>query len=130
MTDELVANRYGHGWRPGRRFWWAVGLVAGALAVSWMAWVTSQRAVAAPEFRDVRQVISPDGLEVSLTWTVSVAPGNSVSCALQAKNPAAQIVGWKVVRLGAGDQYTRTFTDTLRNAMPATSGFVYFCWAS
>ncbi|HET8956898.1 MAG TPA: DUF4307 domain-containing protein [Microcella sp.] len=79
---------------------------------------------------EVRELGYRDLTDTSITvaWEVSVAPGTEVSCAVQALNANFGIVGWRVVDLGASDERTRVFTETLRTSEQAVTGLPYGCW--
>lgn len=79
---------------------------------------------------EVRELGYRDLTDTSITvaWEVSVAPGTDVSCAVQALNENFGIVGWRVLELGASEDRTRVFTETLRTSEPAVTGLPYGCW--
>ena len=114
---------------PVKKRWWIVG-VGSALAVfaGWAIWVNF--GFSAIETRDISHSFDAATRTTTIAWSVTVKPGTPVSCAVQALNGEFQVVGWKVVDIPAGTEYSRQFSETIRTVMPPQAGLVYACWAS
>lgn len=128
-TPDLDA-RYGRTPRFTRRTKLIAYVTAGAFAVvfgAWLLWAGLLGAPAQLDARDVaHSVVSPT--EVSVTWDLSVDPGTTTSCAVQALNSGFSVVGWKVVDIPASDSFTRTFTETVKTSELSVTGLIYRCW--
>lgn len=129
MTATLDV-RYGR--RPGgvkrTRLWIAIG--AGGLVVAfavWLAWGGLLGPSSEVEADDTGHVVVSDNL-VTLRWQLSVPPGSTSACALQALNLDFGIVGWKIVTIPASTARTRHFSDSIRTSERAVSGLIYRCW--
>jgi len=104
-------------------------LAAGILLVfvAWVIWATFDGGGTSLEVKDTAHAVV-DEHTVDVTFEVSVAAGNTVFCAVQALNEQFAIVGWKVVEIPASESYTRSITERLRTAQPATTGLINRCW--
>ncbi|HLP22902.1 MAG TPA: DUF4307 domain-containing protein [Microbacteriaceae bacterium] len=123
-----LAERYGTR-TPLKKRWWVLGITTAALVFGgWVAWVNF--GFATVETRDISNIYDPERREMAITWSVTVAPGTPVACAIQALNSEFQVVGWKIVDIPADTEYTRQFSENVRTAMPPQAGLVYACWAS
>jgi len=129
-TASAINRRYGR--TPERRrrarllaIVTAAGVVV--VVVAWVIWVGLFGPGASLENRDLGyQLVGSDSVRVS--YEVTVDPGRSVSCAVQALAEDFSIVGWKVVDVPPSDQRTRQFRTDLRTSEPAVTGLIYRCW--
>ncbi len=118
-----------YGTTRSRRGWWIAGISLVVIAAfTWMIAVTFFPGRATLETDDVGRSYNADTRVMTVTWNVSVAAGTPISCAVQVLNEQFQVVGWKVVDLPAGTQYTRQFSTDVRSAMPPTAANVDSCW--
>ncbi len=121
-------KRYGRSAGRGRRIrlvWWlaAVGFVV--VLTAWVVWAGgSPNPVDA---RDTAHTVLGEHA-VSVSFEVSMPPGQAAACALQAMNESFAIVGWKVVDIPASTQRTRAFTETVRTTELSVTGLIYRCW--
>jgi hypothetical protein len=123
-------SRYGR--RPGRtRRVRLIALVAGvAVAVVVAAWVV----LVAFDGDSAELEVSHYGFTVGgddavqVQYTINVAGGTDVACAVQALNENRAVVGWKVVDLPAVDTFTQTYTTSLVTSERAVTGSAYRCW--
>ena len=65
---------------------------------------------------------------VRVQYTINVAGGTDVSCAVQALNENRAVVGWKVVDLPATGSRSTTYTTSLATTERAVTGLIYRCW--
>ncbi len=129
VVTDLEA-RYGRSPRSAKRVR-GIAIAAAALFVAvfaaWIWWGGLLEAPAQFEARDIAHDIISD-TEVSITWQLTVQPGTSAKCALQALNKQYSIVGWRIVDVPPSDEHTRRITETVRTAEPAVNGLIYRCW--
>jgi hypothetical protein len=128
--SAALAERYGRGPKRSRRGRWfgvAAGGVVVVVAVVWALWAGLGSASAQIDAEDTgHQVI--DARTVQISFTVSMPPGSTASCALQAQNENFAVVGWKIVDIPASDKTTQSVTETIRSSELANTGLIYGCW--
>ncbi|MFP7761037.1 DUF4307 domain-containing protein [Marisediminicola sp. LYQ134] len=125
-----IAERYGRTPDRARRrrvFGWSAAIAFVAVLVAWVWWgglsgTTSQLQT----FDTGHSVI--DETAVSVTWQLTVTPGEAVSCALQAQNEAHGIVGFKIVDLPPSELRTRSITEVVATTELPVTGLIYSCW--
>jgi hypothetical protein len=122
--------RYGR--TPARRRtarWWAIGvaLAVAAVVVAWVAWVGLLGPDASVDARTSGYTVVSDA-EIEVEYEVTVAPGMTASCALEALNEKYAVIGWKIVDLPASSDQNRSLTDMVRTSEPAVTGLIYRCW--
>ncbi|MFE5838726.1 DUF4307 domain-containing protein [Arthrobacter sp. NPDC056493] len=140
-ADISLANRYG---RPKRRLSrkaqrWAV-IVALAIGMGFLAWVSTSNATAAVTYKDIGYR-TPDATQAVVDFQVTREPGTAVKCAIKALDSRFAVVGWKVVDIppvgqepqdaqGQSTDGGRTFAQrvVLRTESQAVSGVVDNCW--
>jgi hypothetical protein len=103
----------------------AVGVVV--VVTAWVLWVGLLGPAASLGSRDLGYSVQGDDA-VEVRYEVTVAPGDTASCALEALNSDFGIVGWKVVEIPASDRGTRQFRETLVTSEKAVTGLIYRCW--
>jgi len=123
-------DRYGR--RPGRaRRSRLVALVAGSavalVVTAWVVLVAFDGDSAELEVSHYGFTVAGDD-SVDVQYTVNVADGTEVGCAVQALNENRAVVGWKVVELPAVDSHTQTYTTSLVTSERAVTGSAYRCW--
>jgi hypothetical protein len=94
---------------------------------AWAIWVGLFQPTASIDFDSTGQS-SVTASELKVNWQVSVNPGTTTECAIQALDQNFGIVGWKIVVLGPSSLSTRRVSTIVRTAQPAVSGNVYQCW--
>ena len=129
-TQQLLDDRYGRtpdAERRTRRLMIIAGIVFAAVFTAWVVWGGLSGTNAELEVRDLGYANVTD-TSIDVRWEVSVAPGTTVSCAVQALNESFGIVGWRIVELPASPERTRVLVETLRTAEPPVTGLPYRCW--
>lgn len=130
MSASTLDERYGRTPRDSRRRWTlAIGFGGAILIVfaAWAVWAGLFQPTAAIETTNVgNSRVSSDQLLVR--WELSVDPGKTTSCAVQALNQDFGIVGWKIVKIPAAEKRSRTLSATVKTSEPAVSGLIYRCW--
>lgn len=123
-------ERYGR--RPGRtRRTRLLALVSGAVVAvvvsAWVVLVAFDGDSAELEVSHYGFTVA-DSSAVDVTYTINVAQGTPVRCAVQALNETRAVVGWKIVDLEPIDTYTQTYTTSLVTTERAVTGSAYRCW--
>ncbi|MDQ1575451.1 MAG: hypothetical protein QOH55_601 [Microbacteriaceae bacterium] len=129
VTDEL-AGRYGRSRsRIRRERWWIVGVAIAFVAVfaAWTVWAGYDGTSATLEETDTAYTVH-NAQSVSVSFTINTAPGQPVSCAVEAMNATFAIVGWKIVSYPASQQQVTSHTETVRTTELATTGLISQCW--
>lgn len=128
--SSRLDQRYGRTPRDGRRVRTVSIMSAVAFVVVFAAWIVWGGLSGTSSTLEVRELGYLDVTESSVTvqWEVSVEPGTEVTCALQALNGSFGIVGWRIVELGASEQRTRQFAESLRTSERPVTGLPYRCW--
>lgn len=130
-VERELDQRYGRTpRRASRSRWWAVAVGAGfvAVLVAWLIWGGLLGRPAQIESRDVGYVISDDGRQVDVRWRLTVEPGTTTRCALQALSDSFAIVGWRIVELPPSEQRTRELRETVRTVEEPDTGLIHSCW--
>ena len=128
VTSPTIEERYGRTSTPQRRRGYLIALIAAivVLAIAWFVWANpigvGPRAVA----RDTGFTMQDD--HVTVTFDLSITPGSTGACAVQALDKSFAVVGWKVVTYEASAEQTRSEEVTLRVTSPAVTGLVSSCW--
>ena len=130
QTDAALDERYGR--TRNRRQWNRRGTVtagiAGVLVVgAWVVWGGLDVATTAVDSQNTAYKILNER-QVSMTWQVTLAPGSTGQCALQAQNSVHGTVGWKIVDIPASSQRTQSFTGIINTTDLAVTGLIYRCW--
>ncbi len=129
-TQQLLDERYGRtpdAERRTRRLMIIAGVVFAAVFTAWVVWGGLSGTNAELEVRELGYANVTD-TSIEVRWEVSVEPGTTVSCAVQALNESFGIVGWRIVELPASPERTRVFVETIRTAEPPVTGLPYRCW--
>lgn len=108
-----------------------IGIVAGAAIAltfsAWVVWAGVLTPEATMEWRDISYSAVTDG-SIEVRYELSVPPGASASCAVQALGADFGIVGWKVVDIPASTTQTRQFAESLRTTQRPVTGLISRCW--
>jgi hypothetical protein len=132
MTENatLRATRYGETPRSKRRNK-SIGVITAVGFSSvlglWLWWGGVLETPAQLGTRELGYVVVSDR-EVEVTFEITTPPGTSVNCAVQALNATYGIVGWKILEIPPAEQWTRTFSESLRTSETAVTGLLYECW--
>jgi hypothetical protein len=120
--------------RKARR--WAV-IVALAIGMGFLAWVSTSNATASVTFKDIGYRTT-DATQAEVDFQVTREPGTAVKCAVKALDSKFAVVGWKVVDIPPVEQQAqsqsadggRTLAQrvVLRTESQAVSGVVDSCW--
>jgi Domain of unknown function (DUF4307) len=127
-SESLLASRYGvtqGAKRRNRRLAWVGAVLIVVVFAAWIIWVgldTSQ-----VDARDTAHTVI-DQHSVSVSFEVTMPPGDAAACAIQALNDSFAVVGWKIVSIPPSEQRTRAFTEVLRTSELSTTGLIYRCW--
>ncbi len=129
MATDLEA-RYGRSPSVGRRgrilaIVAAIGVAA--VLTAWVVWGGLLSPDAGIEARVTGTELVSER-EIAVTYQLTTAPGEEVSCAVQALNQLFAPVGWKVVDLPASEELTRTLTETVLTTEAPETGLIYRCW--
>lgn len=115
--------------RTNRRIAWSASIVFAAVVVAWVFWAGLESISGGIDTLDVGFNLIDD-TSVSVTWQLTMEPGSSATCAVQAQNDLRAIVGWEIVDIPPSDQRIRKFTETVNTVEPAVTGLIYRCWAA
>jgi hypothetical protein len=128
VEGSLLAERYGR--RPpraGRRRLLAAALVAFlVVAAAWAVWAGVAVTRSALTWQDLG-ADAADPSSVRVQFSVSLAPGSRVVCAVRATDAAGAVVGWLDVPVVAPASGRVEATATVPTSQPATGGGVSAC---
>ena len=130
MSANELAERYGRTPRNARRTKIWAFVFGGAIVVvfaAWAIWAGLFQPTAAIETTAVGNIRVSD-TAIRVKWELSVDPGRSTSCAVQALNSDFAIVGWKIIQVPPSESRSRTLSQVVRTSEPALSGLIYRCW--
>ena len=130
MSASDLDARYGRTANRRRRNLILAVTFGGAILVmfaAWAIWVGLFQPTASIDFDSTGQSRVASN-ELRVTWQLSVDPGKSAECAVQALDENFGIVGWKIVSVPASGLRSRTLATVVRTAQPSVSGNVYQCW--
>ena len=128
MSGPTIDQRYGRKLSPrGRRRALVILITAlGVLTIAWFVWANPIDVGPQAVSRDTGFRLTED--RVTVMFDVSITPGATGACAVQALDKSFAVVGWKVVTYGAVSEETRSEEVTLRVTSPAVTGLVSSCW--
>jgi hypothetical protein len=130
VSANELAERYGRTPRRSRRtllFAIGFGVIIVVTFAAWAIWVGLFQPTASVETTDVGNSRVSD-TAIRVKWELSVNPGTSTTCAVQALNSDFAIVGWKIVAVPPSNSRSRTFSRVVKTSEPAVSGLIYRCW--
>jgi len=104
----------------------AAVVIIGAV-IWWLLWTDVLGLNPSVVSRDTGHSLVSDS-QVSVSFDLTVTPGRSAACAVQALNPDFAIVGWKVFVYPPSTERIRQITETITTSEAATTGLVYSCW--
>ncbi|WP_165069334.1 DUF4307 domain-containing protein [Marisediminicola senii] len=128
--DSALDARYGR--TPERRKWnrrgaWAAAAGFVVVLGAWVIWGGLDGTGSAVSTLDTGFEIIDENA-VSVSWQVTLEPGDTAECAIQAQNDAHGVVGWKLVPITASDVRSRTYTEVVNTTEQAVTGLIYRCW--
>jgi hypothetical protein len=128
MSGPTIDQRYGRKLSPrGRRRALIILVTAiGVLTIVWFLWANPIGVGPQAVARDTGFRLTDD--RITVTFDLSITPGATGACAVQALDKSFAVVGWKVVTYGATSEETRSEEVTLRVTSPAVTGLVSSCW--
>jgi Domain of unknown function (DUF4307) len=134
-SAPTLSNRYGAPKRAvSRRGKIGLLVLAGVLALAFVAWLGLGRGTAGVDSKDIGFTVT-DSTQTVVDFQVTKDPGASAQCAVKALNESYAIVGWDVVTIGAnsadagaGQGRTTAQRAVLRTESLAVSGLVDSCW--
>ncbi len=122
----LLDDRYGRTRRPGKRRVAIVALILAAAAVIAFGWMTVATAAEQVDARTTGfRIIDEHAVEVE--FQITPPAGREVACFLEAQDTEHGIVGWRMVRIPASADHTRSFVETVPTLSEATTGLVNSC---
>lgn len=130
VRPEDIDERYGRTpkrARRSRRFAWVAAAGFAVVLVAWVVWGGLDATTTSVNAVDTSHSVV-DSHTVGVGWRVTLPPGDSARCALQAQNEAHAIVGWKIVEIPASEQRTRAFSTVVNTSELAVTGLIYRCW--
>jgi len=131
VADDVLAERYGRtrsSRRRERTILITVAAVFAVVFVAWVVWAGLDGTRPTLEVKDTGHRLLTDQRAVEVRFDLSAPVGSDTACVVQALNEEFVVVGWKVIEIPASDEYTRTFTETVRTAQEANTGLIYRCW--
>lgn len=130
QESAALADRYGRkpqNRKRNRRLFIGVVAALAAILVAFLVWAGLDQTGSTMESTDVGSTIVNDRA-VEVSFQVSMPPGRTATCALQAQNDQHTVIGWKVVDVPASKVRTTSHTETVRTAERAVTGLIYQCW--
>ena len=128
--DSQLDARYGRTGSSRRRArligFGAAGVFAVVLA-AWLGWGGVLEGLDTVDSQNIGHQVLSDS-EVEIRFQVSVEPGITTACALQALNESFGIVGWEIVELPPTENRTRSVDETVRTSEQSVTGLIYRCW--
>ncbi len=131
-NETYLASRYGTTRRATRRtrLVATIGAVGvGGVLVAWLWWAGLAQPTAQFQARDLGYTMVDDR-NITVSFEITVEPGTSMACAVQALNAQYGIVGWTVVGIPPSELRTRVFEQPLRTSETAVTGLLYRCWVA
>ncbi|BDZ42783.1 hypothetical protein GCM10025865_20820 [Paraoerskovia sediminicola] len=135
LTDATLADRYGRtaprgrGLRVGRRRVSAYALAITAFVVLGTAvvgWIAVDNARGAVEWKDVGfSVVSPE--QIDITFDVSMAPGTTAVCSIDALSSGYAQVGHLEVPVGPNATADARYTVSVATSQEATTAVIDTC---
>lgn len=129
-TQQRLDERYGRtpgSERRNRTLMIIAGVAFALVFTAWVVWGGLSGTNATLETRELGYSNVTE-TTIDARWEISVEPGTSVECALQALNANFGIVGWRIVEIPPSADRTRVFVETIRTAEPAVTALPYRCW--
>jgi hypothetical protein len=130
VESSTIAARYGRTPERKRRLRWIYigsAVAAAAVLTGWAVWSGLAQVSGTVDAVDGGSTILSDR-SVSISYQVSMTPGDTASCALQVQNAAHAIVGWRIVKIPASTHSTTTHTHVVLSSERAVTGLIYSCW--
>ncbi len=127
MSEAFLAQRYGVR-HHSRKMWWVLGAIfvpLGIIAVAVLVWLQPTAHI---EYSVPKYVDNPDGSSVDVTVTVTMAPGSTARCAVQALGDGQSTVGWRYIDVPASTEYTQSLTVTVRTVQTPIAATAPQCW--
>lgn len=129
-AGDSLAERYGRTPQRARSVRRSLWILASGFVVvfgAWIVWGGLDSISTQMNTQDSAHEVLDDS-HVSVTFAITLDPGQTARCALQGQSEAHAIVGWKVVDIPASDLRTRSFTETVITVEPPVTGLIYRCW--
>ncbi|MCU1584797.1 MAG: hypothetical protein JWM49_1353 [Microbacteriaceae bacterium] len=130
VESSAISARYGRTPERKRRIRWTyigAAAVAAAVLTAWAAWSGLAQVSGTVDAVDGGATILSDR-SVSISYQVSMPPGDTASCALQVQNAAHAIVGWRIVKIPASTRSTTAHTHVVLSSERGVTGLIYSCW--
>ena len=128
MSLPTIDQRYGRKTSPrGRRRALVILITAiGVLTIAWFVWANPVDVGPQAVARDTGFILEES--QVTVMFDVSITPGYTGACAVQALDKSFAVVGWKVVTFPVVSELTRSEEVTMRVTSAAVTGLVSSCW--
>lgn len=129
-TKAMLDERYGRSGSPWRRRI-LVGFAALVLVglLGYVAWSTVTTAAVQVSSDDIGFTVK-DEHAVEVSFQFASAPGQAVTCAVEALDEDFGIVGLRVIEYPPAESHAQRVTETVRTVAEATTGLVQGCWVS
>ena len=126
--ETRLANRYGAP-KPGlgSRTKIVLGSLAGAAAVGAVIFMAIPSGAGTLTSKDVGFTI-PDAASAVVDFNVTRPADATVDCAVQVLSESYAVVGWKTVRIPAGETPTVSVSTSIRTDSLGVTGGVNACW--
>lgn len=125
-TAAELDERYGR--TRGRRMPWIVGVVVAVLVIGGFGWMTVSQSMASVDSDDLG--FDLDAHTVTVRFQVTGVQGTAVTCVVEALDEEFGVVGWKIVKIPAGDSHSQALSTTVPTVAAATTGLVKACWVA
>lgn len=130
-----LANRYGGQKRAlGGKTKRNLLILALAVGIGFMAWVSTSSATESVSFKDIGYS-TPDGTMAEIDFQVTKNPQTAAKCAVKALDAKFAVVGWKVLDIapnaadaGADGGRTTVHRVSVRTESQSVSAVVDNCW--
>ncbi|UTT51835.1 DUF4307 domain-containing protein [Microbacterium maritypicum] len=126
-TAQELDERYGRTRR--RRAPWIIGGAIALLIIGAFSWMTVAQSMASVDADDLGFELV-DEHSVNITFQVTGVQGKDVVCAVEALDEEFGVVGWKIVKIEAGDSHSQARSVTIPTVSEATTGLVNTCWVA
>lgn len=125
--DQLLNARYGRSPKVRPRTWWIVGI--GAVLLSGIAIIGLVVAQPSANIEYSTPHYALDGTGgVVVTVDVTMSPGRTARCAVEALGEDQQAVGWTYVDVPASVDYSQSLVVSVRAISSPAAATVPQCW--
>ena len=127
QTSDTLAQRYGYRRMP-RLAFIVITVAALVFATLGLAWFTLTRPSSSLDTQATSSTVDPATGDVIVGLQVSMPPGSTARCALEARAQDHSNAGWVYVDVPASTEHTQQLAITIHVAKPALAGSLNTCW--